>query len=160
MLKKISVLVVALLMLTFNQAAANDEEEIFSGDEKKFAEDFNDAAKDFKNVKLTDFEFIDNLDSGELYAADFEGRGDFNGVLLLKSKTQGILRMSAVTDDKDFAIKIFKAMLVTLDLPNAPFKEGLENVAMKTSTGKEIKVSIETSEEENQPKIYTISFQP
>ena len=71
MLKKISVLVVALLMLTFNQAAANDEEEIFSGDEKKFAEDFNDAAKDFKNVKLTDFEFIDNLDSGELYAADF-----------------------------------------------------------------------------------------
>ena len=68
--------------------------------------------------------------------------------------------MSAVTDDKDFAIKIFKAMLVTLDLPNAPFKEGLENVAMKTSTGKEIKVSIETSEEENQPKIYTISFQP
>ena len=160
MLKKISVLVVAFLMLTFGQASADDEEGIFSGDEKKLAEDFNDAAKDFKNLKLTDFEFIDNLKSGELYAADFEGRGDFNGVLILKGETQGILRISAVTDDKDFAIKIFKTMLVTLDLPNAPFKEGIENVAMTTSAGKEIKVSIETSEEEKQPKIYTISFQP
>lgn len=142
MLKKITLMIVAVFILSLGQAFAK-EPPIYDKDNKAFVQEFNAAAKNFGNFKMTDFKYVMTLDDRDLYDAIIEGAGkELSEAVMSQNEDKKIARFSIVVDNRDASEKLFKAALAVFKVADMPYKE-MDDVTVKTADGKTLKVSLD-----------------
>ncbi|MBQ7476425.1 MAG: hypothetical protein IJT06_03420 [Selenomonadaceae bacterium] len=173
MIKKVSLLVVALLMMSLSQAFAENESEIeynfppdyaiYGGSEKNFVAEFNKAAATAGIFQIKNAEPFADIDGDPVYELAFEGVSEKVGAALQQNctirelKIGGLSRISFTTFDQSVAEKIFKLMLPMLNLPDMPFEE-IQNNIVQNPSGKDVSITVLSFEDKDNTSIYMIQF--
>lgn len=169
MLKKISLLVVALLMISVSQALAagfNDmpkDYAIYTGSEQDFVATFNRSAHMAKIARIRNAAPEAEIDGDAIYYLAFEGVSTKEGALLQQGitirelKSGGLSRISFVVCEQSLAEKMYKCMLPILNLPDMPFEE-IRNNIVQNPFGKDVSITVTAFEDQDNSTFYMIQF--
>lgn len=163
MLKKVALLLAAIIILSCSQALAANTTTIFNGDEKVFVNAYNDLAK---KLGLTTYKMPSKPDysdpNGDLFSVDLTKNAE-NTLILIHLKDNAITKCGMLTDDKALAEKTFTAWLKICGLTDAeinvePVFNADETTAKLYCAALKGNVNVTTSstEDDKKQKYYTL----
>lgn len=155
MIKKITLMLTALLVFSFSSVfAANSNDSIYDKDEKIFVQEFNDAAKNF-GFKIKELKYLEDHNGGVAYGAEIDGLKDVDAFINTNSSGK-VSSIIFIADNKDSAEKLFNSTVATLQI-NAPYQDSIDKVVMKTATNKNVKVDVSVNDGVK-GKVYLLMF--
>jgi len=155
MIKKITLMLAAMLVFSVSSVfAATANDSIYDKDEKIFVQEFNNAAKNF-GFKIKELKYLEDHNGGVSYGAEIDGLKNIDAFINTNS-SGNVSSIMFIADTKDSAEKLFNSTVATLQI-NAPYKDEINEVVMKTATNKNVTVDVSVNDGVK-GKVYLLMF--